>query len=262
MDPLGTPPLFSWRVLGHDVFGFAGGGVRGVGVSGVATYEIPPGATTIVARPVRGVDAAEIEQWCDRVVMPFAIQLQQGLQVLHAGGALIAGAGVVAVCGATTAGKSTTVAGLCARGNAPYADDLLAFTVAESGPPVVVPLSFELNLRAEAAPHFSDTWPPRGGRPEKAEPAPLAAVAILQRRDPSSAVRVNSLRAPEGLMALVEHAFILDLDVEASKRRFVHDYAALVASVPVANVSYPDELDRQGELLDAIEALAASSGLA
>ena len=125
MEPLGTPALFSWRVLGHDVFGFAGGGVRGVGVSAVASYEIPHDGMEIIARPIPGVRDAEIEEWSDRVVVPFAIQVQERLQVLHAGGDLLSGAGVIAVCGVTTAGKSTTVAGLGSRGLTPCADDLL-----------------------------------------------------------------------------------------------------------------------------------------
>ena len=254
MEPRGTPPLFLWRVLGREVFGFAGCGARGVGVSGIATYEIAPDATEIVARPLRGVDAARIGEWCDRVVVPFAIQLQRGLQVLHAGAALISGLGVVAACGVTTAGKSTTVAGLGLRGHEPFADDLLVFTIGNREP-VVLPLSFELNLRPEADAHFAGAAPVRVGA---ADPAPLAAIAILDRHDAAKGVQVTRLPPPEALAALLEHAFILDLDVKASKRRFVHDYAALVASVPVAHVGYPDDLNRQGELLDAIEALAAS----
>jgi len=254
VEPLGTAPLFVWCVLGRDVFGFADGSVRGIGVSGVAAYEIPPGATEVIARPAHGIGEAEIEEWCDRVVVPFAIQLQEGLQVLHAGGALMSGIGVVALCGVTTAGKSTTVAGLGGRGHAPWADDLLVFTVVKDVP-LVLPLPFELNLRPESVRHFAGA---ELARPDTAEPTPLAAVAILERHDDATAVRVTRLPPPEALAALLEHAFILDLNIEASKRRFVRDYAALVGSVPVARVSYPDDLARQGELLDAVEALAAS----
>lgn len=255
VEPLGTSPLFTWRILGRDVFGFSGRGVRGIGVSGIATYEIPVGATEILARPVPGVGDAEVEEWCDRVVVPFALQLQEGLQVLHAGAAVITGTGVVAACGATTAGKSTTVAGLGGRGHVPCADDLLVFTV-DRGAPVVLPLPFVLNLRPEAVPHFAGVAP---ARPGAFDPTPLAAVAILERRDAATGVQVALLPPPEALAALLEHAFILDLDVAPWKRRFVRDYAALVAAVPVARVGYPNDLSRQGELLDELEALAAST---
>ncbi len=98
MQPLGTAPLFVWRVLGRDVFGFADGTRRGIGVSGVATYEIRPGATEVVACPAGGIDETELEEWFDRVVVPFAVQLQEGLQVLHAGGVSMSGIGIVGLC--------------------------------------------------------------------------------------------------------------------------------------------------------------------
>ncbi len=121
------------------------------------------------------------------------------------------------------------------------------------GVPVVLPLPFELNLRPESVRHFAGV---RLARDHETEPTPLAAVAILERHEHATSLCVTRLPPPEALAALLEHAFILDLDVEASKRRFVHDYAALVDSVPVALIIYPNDLLRQDELLDAIEALA------
>ena len=121
---------------------------------------------------------------------------------------------------------------------------------------MVLPLPFELNLRPASVSHFAGAVPAH--HPGLFEPAPLAAVAILNRHESASAVRVTRLPPPEALGALLDQAFILDLGVEASKRAFFNDYAALVAAVPVAHVDYPNDLARQDELLDALEALAIS----
>lgn len=82
-----------------------------------------------------------------------ALLQQRGFLVLHANTALT-GRGAVAVCGDSGAGKTTTVAGLLARGNKLLADDITVLRLNGDGRVEVLPGAPHLHLCADTAGQF------------------------------------------------------------------------------------------------------------
>jgi hypothetical protein len=134
------------------------------------------------------------------VALP-AVLRQRGWVVLHAAAAGDA-EGAIAVAGPSAAGKSTTLAGLIARGWAMLADDIVAVRLSAAGTPEIVPSISKMHLSEAVARRLgwdiSNAVPQPGSRRKLAletghamtcRPLPLRAMYLLQ---PSSSDKVRA----------------------------------------------------------------------
>jgi hypothetical protein len=196
----------------------------------------------------------------ERSVLPLVLQAG-GAEVLHAS-AVYMRAGVVALCGNSGVGKSTTAMALSRRGHPLWADDVVALDM--TGPrPEVMPLSFELRLRAEAASFFGEkpggmqrlrpSGPPgNGAEPESAR---LLALCVLSRDDERESIAVERLGAA-AVPALLTHAYCFSLQQAIFKRRMLQHYLELAAGVPVFAIHFRPGLERLSAVADVIEQVA------
>jgi hypothetical protein len=226
--------------------GFRAAGAGWVTIPGVAAFGFADaGPVTAVAD---GAAPDEVEDAWVRSALPLVVQAR-GTQVLHA--SAVAGArGAVALCGLSTAGKSSLAAALMLRGHPLVADDALGFAVAEPNV-TALPLPFRLRLRPRSAlalglPGIAAEGP-GGGE------LPLAAIVLLEPHDDEDAAELEPVDAVEAFGALMPQAYCFSL--EESKEQLVDAYLAVVRLVPVWRLSYPQEIGRLGEAADALEEL-------
>jgi hypothetical protein len=129
--------------------------------------------------------------------------------------------------------------------------------------PEVLPLSFELRLRAEAASFFGEQpgatqrLRPSGtpGNGAKPEPARLVALCVLSRDDDRDGITVERLGAA-AIPALLTHAYCFSLQQAIFKRRMMEHYLELMAKVPVFAIRFRPGLERLAAIADAIELVA------
>ena len=194
-----------------------------------------------------------------RRVLPMAVQVR-GREVLHAS-AIRGPAGVVTFCGTTQSGKSTIAFGLSQRGYPLWADDMVAFEVADRGP-VAVSLPFSPRLRKSAAELVdwdanAQTFPRHDDTPAGSQ-APLAIVCILRKEAAAaSPVAVRRLSSADAFATVLDHACCFLPQGAERKRLMVHHYLELVAVTPIYEIclrpgltSFPLNLDAVERLLD------------
>ena len=157
-----------------------------------------------------------------RSVLPLVVQAR-GTQVLHAS-AVTGPAGVVALCGVSTSGKSTLAAALMARGHEVVADDALAFRV-EGGEATALTLPFRLRLRSSSAEALG--LPAIAAEGGGGGQATFSAIVILEPHDDEAAPNLEAVNAAEAVGALMPHAYCFALD--EGKAELVAAYASLVA---------------------------------
>jgi hypothetical protein len=194
-----------------------------------------------------------------RTVLPIALQAL-GQEALHAS-AVLTPRGVLALCGISETGKSTTAFGLSRRGYPLWADDAVAFDT--SGLVVrAIPLPFQVRLRPGAAAFFDERdqaslRQPRNHHFVKVAdaPAPLAALVVLNRVDPQHPKLTEIARLPpaRAFTAVLTHAHCFSLTDLGRKRRMMTHYLDLATRVPVFEVRFQAGLDRLSTILDSIE---------
>jgi hypothetical protein len=193
-----------------------------------------------------------------RMVLPMALQAQ-GREVLHAS-AVQTPRGIVALCAVSETGKSTLAYALSRRGFPLWADDAVVFRIngdSEVGEPVTAtPVPFAIRLRPASAAYFdpqqAEPIPARAAA-APAEPTPLAAVCILERKTdggPGPAVEVRRLSPAQAFPAVLTHAYCFSLRDEARKRCMLRHYLDFSVRVPVFRVRFPAGLERIPEILD------------
>jgi hypothetical protein len=151
---------------------------------------------------------------------------------------------------------------LSRRGHPLWADDVVALDMTGRHPEVM-PLSFELRLRAEAASFFGERpgatriLRPSGAPGNGAEPAParLVALCVLSRDDDLEGIAVERLGAA-AIPALLIHAYCYSLQQPVFKRRMMEHYLELVAKVPVFAIRFRPGLERLQAIADVIEQVA------
>jgi hypothetical protein len=227
----------------------------------VASFQFGAPADTVTAWPHRAVRREAIAETYYRSVLPIVLQAC-GTEVLHA--SAVQAGGVVALCGTSGTGKSSIAFGLSRRGHRLWADDAVAFDL--SGPSVVaLPLPFEMRLRPRAAAFFGVEAEAAGaassGGPLQQvalDPVPLAALCVLSRGEEERrgrGVKIERLRPPAGLAALLAHAYCFSLE-EDLKRSMVQHYMELAARVPVFALRFRPGLELLPLILDEIEQVA------
>jgi hypothetical protein len=228
-----------------------GGSVAGrhwMFLPGVGSFTFTNQAESVEAFAEEAVSDALVEDSFRRIVLPMALQARGG-QVLHASG-VVGSDGVVALCAVSETGKSTLAFGLGSRGFRLWADDAVAFELGETDVRAL-PLPFTLRLRPESAEYFGSNG---GSETELGDPAPLAAICVLERLpggdgDPVEIARLDSV---EAFPAVLTHAYCFSLKDPDRKRSLVHEYLELVTRVPVFRVRLREGLQRLAAILDAI----------
>src|SRR5262249_58014027 len=103
------------------------------------------------AAPHAGVGAASVAEAYRWPALPFVLHAL-GREVLHAS-AVVTDRGVVAFCGASGCGKSTTAYALARAGFPHWADDLVVLDIGDDHV-VALPSPFQVRLRPRAAALF------------------------------------------------------------------------------------------------------------
>jgi hypothetical protein len=237
----------TWVVNDGDVLhGADDGRARWLWSPGFATFSFT-GAGPVAFDAAPGREAAARDFWI-RSALPLAVQ-SRGTQVLHAS-ALAGPNGVIAICGRTTAGKSTLVAAAQSSGLRAVGDDALAFEPGE-GKLNALTLPFQIRLRPNAAAHMrleGDAAAGSGG-----EVLPLALVILIDRETDATRPELSPVSPAEAVGALMPHAYCFSL---AGKNELFTAYADLAERVPVVRVGFRRELDALPEVVEAIRALA------
>lgn len=260
-DPSSGREVNTWRDEDGRVCarGFVGVRRRWIDCPGLGVFSFDACSTVVQAWPAPGMTRAAIADRFTRTLQPAILQAM-GWQALHA--SAVAGAdGVAAFCGVSGAGKSTLAFALGRAGYRQIADDGVVVRVGRDGV-FTHSLPFAPRLREAAADHFGEPVL-SAVIPARAAPLPLKIIFVLQqdarRPDAAGMERVD----PTAVFgALVTHAHCFDAGTSPDARRFVEDYMAIAAVVPVFSLSYHPSFTRLAGVVDAVSAVAATAGVA
>lgn len=197
-----------------------------------------------------------------RTVVPMVLQVH-GFEVLHASG-IRTPEGVVALCGVKETGKSTLAYALAQRGHPVWTDDAVVLRARDASVDTLS-VPFDLRLRPASASFFGRGEPPpirAVAEPLRLEPAPLAAICVLERSSElpaGEAVQVCRLVSAEAFTAVLPHAYCFSLRDSARKQRMMNQYLRVVHEVPIFRVRFRTGLENLPAILDALEQIAAST---
>jgi hypothetical protein len=230
-DWSGVPRAYGYSSKGHHWFC----------LPEVAAYRFGP-AGGVVEAIATGAPEHEVEEAYRRHVLPFVLQAL-GSELLHASG-VVAPAGALAFCGASSAGKSTLAHLLAGRGNEPLADDALMFEPTGSGVDAVR-IPFTVRVEGRAIPVDASG----------SERVPLAAVFVLERSTEVDPARpeVTALPNSAAFPLLLYHAHCFSFHDERRTRLMTDRYLKLAARVPAFRLRYRPDIDRVPRVLDAVE---------
>lgn len=188
-------------------------------------------------------------------VLGFVLRLR-GVVCLHASAVAVADR-AIALVGLPGAGKSTAAAAFACAGYPVISDDVVAledhgerFLVQPGYPRVNLwPDSVRRLFGSEGAlPRITPTWEKRylplgqKGHPFASKPLPLAAVYILDSRDPAlTAPVMEDVSGEEALMALVANSYVNYLLDQTMRRTEFDVLGRVVAEIPIRRVRSPDE---------------------
>ena len=256
-----NPRFEVWRDLQGEIYAYAEsfGDEYRMHLPGLASFRFSSRGDEISA----DVNSAGREELVldayRRRVLPMALQVS-GREVLHAS-AVRAPSGVIALCADSGTGKSTIAFGLNSRGYPLWADDLVAFEIADHVSRAIS-LPFNVRLRPSAVALFDlDASLLTGAASDDGvtagtETAPLVAICVLSREATATAkVAIRPLSSVEAFAAVLSHAWSFALQNSQQKRRMINHYLELVAQIPVFEVSFPSGLENLAATLDAINQL-------
>ncbi len=246
-------------------YSYSANGEHWLRLPGIASFRFGSSEGEAVALAEPGASPDLIEDAYQRAVLPMALHAN-GHEVMHASAVVISNR-VVALCGPSKTGKSTTAYGLHRRGHRVWADDALVFE-AVADRVLAVPYPHRLRIRAQAAEFFGlnelrrtddSSW----DEPEQAQadPARLAAIFVLERGESlMSSVRAVRLSPSEAFAALIANAYWFRLHERARKRLTMERYLTVSLEVPVFRIVFEATLDQLPAMLDCIE-FSVESGL-
>jgi hypothetical protein len=230
------------------------GELHWMNLPGVATFCFSTTPGQVAAYPERSIPEHVVADNFLRAVMPMALHVR-GWELLHAS-AVLAPAGVVALCAVAGTGKSTAAYGLSQSGYPLWADDVVAFDV-RSDPIEATSLPFSLRLLPEAASFFGERRREHPPTPEGAEGAraPLAAVCVLERVEGEPGqVTIERSFGGDAFTAVLTHGYCFTLRNAERNRRMMKSYLELIDRVPVFRVRFAPGLEQLSGVLDAIKA--------
>jgi hypothetical protein len=179
-----------------------------------------------------------------RSALPLALEAR-GLGVLHAS-ALSTGDACIAICGRSTAGKSTVASAAGHAGVGVEGDDALAFTV-DGDFVVALTIPFEIRLRP---PTLTAPFHGEGGKRLR-----LSHLVLLEPDVAATDTVLEPVSAGTALGELMPHAYCFSLD--DSKDRLVRDYGDLVERAQVMRLRYRPTLDTLPGMVNALGSLVA-----
>ena len=235
---------------GFVLHGYRARGYGWVSIPGLASYRFGAVGDAVAVSDGDARDADVEDAWY-RSVLPLVLQAR-GTQVLHAS-AVVGRHGVVALCGTSTAGKSTLAWALGERGHTAIADDALPFAVVDSRT-VVRGLAHRIRLRADVRARHGISQDASLRDPGE-ELRPLAEVVVLVPDESDSGERLSPV---ESFTALLPHAYCFALDDLETKAALTDAYLALAQGTPVTRVAVHDGLDRLDETVDVLERILDS----
>jgi hypothetical protein len=256
---LDDPDVEVWRDVDGVVcaVGYRRGSGYGLQVPNVGTFFFRSASNAIMLVPNASAADELIQDAFHRIAVPLALQLR-GPQVLHAS-AVVAGGGVVAVCGRSGAGKSTLGYCLSRRGNPLWGDDAVAFETHDDCVEVH-PLPFRMRLRPQSAQWFDALDQQKGSELSSpwlggSSPKPFRALVVLERDESSTGddVQLVRLGRADAFSAVLPHAYYVALSDENLNRRLLSAYLELADLVPVFALRYTPRLglvERMAELVE------------
>ena len=197
-------------------------------------------------------------------VMGFVLRRRRATP-LHSAAACLGDHGIV-LCGATEAGKSTTVAALALRGIRILSDDIAALTEqdgrfqVEPGYPWIClwpDAVISLFGRPDALPQLTPTWEkrylPLGPGGFESVKRPLGAIYLLApRTNEPNAPRVEEVRPREALLELVQNTYMNWLLDKEQRAMELDVLSRLASSVPVRRIVPHADPGRINELCEVI----------
>jgi hypothetical protein len=239
LDVAGGAVADGWRE-GDDVL---------VHVRDVASYRFRGAVGDVVAVAEPGVGDEDVHYAYRSTALPVILQATSRWEVFHAS-AVATEAGVLALCGASEAGKTTLGYGLARRGHVLWADDAVAFRVAAHGVETCA-LDFEVGLREASVAHF-DQASVEVERASRSSRSILVGLVIVEPGDREPTL--EELAPSDALLALLPNAYRFRPSAPERERRMLQAYLEFVALVPVRRLSYPKRFASLGPALDAVTA--------
>jgi hypothetical protein len=196
---------------------------------------------------------------------------QLGYPTLHAS-AVVMDRGAVAFLGPTGKGKSTLAAAFLRRGAALLTDDILPLCVEPDGvyglpgPPLMKlwqpTAEHTLGLPAEGLPNVTSSIDKKllvinGQYPLAQAPAPLRALYVLNRREPSSGatdqIQSQFISKREAMAVLLAQISYTAFPTPAETASFLPLFVRLASQVPIRVLSYPSRFDWQDMVVEQVE---------
>ena len=269
--PEGEGVWFDWGKDGPTVH---------VRFPGLARFAIAEGGARILCGGGEGLPAGAIDGVLRRLlvsqVLPWAWSLQ-GKAVLHAG-AVILPEGAVAFTAPSGRGKSTLTGAFGRDGIPVLADDALLLEESGADELLAFPGYPRLRLLPDSLAHLAPAggvsvqsrsadsgesergWSDRKNEvllgaeslPFASQPAPLRVLFFLERGAPDADIDVTEIAARESYLALLESSFHLDLKDAGAYRDLFERFAKIARVLPARRLSYPTDLARLPEVMDAV----------
>ena len=237
----------------------------------LADFEVSADGLSATCRPAPHVRDATPEHLYVNQVLPL-MRSRRGEAIYH-GAAVATPAGALACLGAAGRGKSTLAAAVARAGHAFLADDAVWARPA-GGHIEVVPGAPALRLwedsRAALVPRIAPAAPlhftskhrlaaaPR--LPHADRPAPLRAIYLLG-EGASASVTIARTSAREALLALLAHAFVIDIADRDLVARHFATTARIANAVPCFQLDYPRRYETLEPLIATLEEHASAEGV-
>ncbi len=216
---------------------------------GLATFVFEDDGDVCV-KPVRpGLESAVHEVYV-RAVLPI-VMLTRGFEALHASAVRVP-AGVIAFCGVSGTGKSTTALALAQSGLEQYADDTMVYRFVGDHPLVVqLPFPVRAQVSAEAG---TGTAPPIPPGAVTRRSAPLHRIYQLVRDSAADPVapRFNPVQVEQRFPVLLTHAHPFDMATDDRRRAFLTNLMTLARMVDVWECRFAPDLRALPSLAAAI----------
>ncbi len=243
----------SWTLNPRTIcYGYEAAGLSWIHVGGMATFRFSATGSRVDAFLAQGRSFVEARDTYERSVLPLIVQAM-GVQVLHAS-AVLNSAGLIALAGISTSGKSTISYALAQRGSPLWADDAVAFFL--DGDLVrSLPLPFAPRLRPAAATQLGALRP--ADVPGGTETVPIGAIVLLRPETAFVGVGLEPLRPADAFPALLPHAYCFSMEDIEGNRVMIDEYLRLVERVPVWCIRFRTGLENLPRIVDKLEGLLA-----
>lgn len=235
----------------------------------LAEFHVSPAGGCITARSLNGYARSPAQAFLLSQALSFAL-LKQGFETLHATVIELAGE-AIAFVGDCGYGKSTLAAAFLHSGARLLTDDLLVLEIHNSAQPLVLahPGFPRIKLFPDSAKALTKCWNagkplmpgsdklvfPLSERAHASGPRPLKAIYVLAtpvRGKPRRHVTIRRLSQQRACLALIANTFNPVMTEPSRLARQFEWATKLATAIPVKSLSYPRNLAKIGQVVDAI----------